>query len=106
MSDAAGRQKNNTQDTDRSFPQPSLHGDPTADSTSSREGARLANLEEVDTGIVLSCERCQSRWEETDPVALAGLRSGYGVLCPGCRSVVMPQRQVVPHLRLLDALTG
>ena len=69
-------------------------------------GPHLANLEEVDTGIVLSCERCQSRWEETDPVALAGLRSGYGVLCPGCRSVLMPQRQVVPHLRLLDALTG
>jgi hypothetical protein len=40
MSDAAGRQKNNTQDTDRSFPQPSLHGDPTADSASSREGAQ------------------------------------------------------------------
>ena len=66
----------------------------------------LANLEEVDTGPVLSCERCQSRWEETDPVALAGLRSGYGVLCPGCRSVVMVQRQVVPQLRLLDAQTG
>ena len=44
MSAAAGRQKNNTQDRDRSFPRPSPDRGPTADSTSSREGARKAFL--------------------------------------------------------------
>lgn len=58
------------------------------------------SLEGMDAGVMLCCGRCRSRWREVDPVALAGLSSGYGVQCPGCRSVVVPERAIVPRLRL------
>jgi hypothetical protein len=51
--------------------------------------------------VVLSCERCRSRWEETDPAALAGLRSGYGVVCPNCRAVLAVDVTNQPRLRIV-----
>ena len=59
----------------------------------------------VDSGVLLSCERCRTRWQETDLVALAGLKSGYGVLCPNCKAVVEVPRHA-HRLRIVRSEAG